>query len=123
MDRVALVKERLEQVSAVARMARDAGPPCRGCVYCGDEKPTPVCHHLVYLEPRFDAAIGTLEGQSLRLVNAARSDTGYCGPEGLLFEPKGLLWRLRRIVVGQRATAIYTGAVFFALILGGHLVF
>lgn len=103
--------------SRVAMMrAEEAGPPCAQCVFCGDEKPVPVCHHLVYLNPRFDPALGRYEGQSNRLTTAARSDDGYCGPEALLFESSDLLSKLRRAVTGDGAAKLYVGAGLVGLI-------
>lgn len=99
--------------------ASEAGPPCRDCFYCGDEKPTPVCHHLVYAEPRFDPALGKYQGKSHRLITGARGGDGYCGPEGLLFEPKSAIGRVRALVTSDRATGVYVWAGFFAIILAG----
>ena len=100
-------------------MASEAGPPCRDCFYCGDEKPTPVCHHLVYADPRYDAALGQYQGRSLRLVTAARSEDGLCGPEGLLFESRSILIKVRELLSGPGAAAVYVGSAFAGLAFGG----
>jgi hypothetical protein len=108
-QRVAEVRAVLRKAVVAKAVASEAGPPCRKCLYCGDEKPIPVCHHLVYLDPKYDPARGRFDGKSLRLITSARDDGGYCGPEALLFEPKSLLARARERLAGQRAHTVYAG--------------
>lgn len=116
-QRVVAARKALRKVLNAKTTAAEAGPPCRDCFYCGDEKPTPVCHHLVYAEPRYDAALGKYQGQSLRLISGAREAEGLCGPEGLLFEPKSVFIKAREMLTGERATAAYVGSAFIGLLV------
>lgn len=85
MDRPALVRAELERVKAIARQAGEAGPPCRECRY---STLFGTCSNPAYYEQSFSPARGTYNIAHNTDVEAARSETGLCGPEALLWEPQ-----------------------------------
>jgi hypothetical protein len=113
----------LKKALAAKALASEAGPPCRNCLYCGDERPIPVCHHLVYLNPRYDPALGRFNGGSNRLTTSAREDAGYCGPEALLFEPKTLTVRVGQVLSGNRAVSIFSAVGFIGFVIASPWIF
>jgi hypothetical protein len=84
MDRVALAKARLEQVTDIARRAGEAGPPCMDCRL---RTVLGTCGSPVYVSQTFDPARGKYSEHYVVDVEEARAETGLCGPEGLLWEP------------------------------------
>lgn len=84
MDRAALVRARLEEVSDVARRAGEAGPPC---IDCRLRTALGTCSNPVYVSQTFDPARGLYSEHYVVDVEDARAETGLCGPEGLLWEP------------------------------------
>lgn len=81
-------RSRLEQQRSIAVAARDAGPPCWSCRY-HDILATggPFCTHLAVVDQSFDPVRGKLEAKVKTKPADARSSSGLCGPEGILFEP------------------------------------
>lgn len=84
MDRVALAKARLEEVTAIARRAGEAGPPCIDCCF---RTVLGTCSSPVYVSQTFDPAAGRYSEHYVVPIEDARADSGLCGPEGLLWEP------------------------------------
>lgn len=50
-----------------------------------------MCDNPVYSVQKFSPATGEYSEKSRTPVAEARSDTGICGPEALLFEPHGVI--------------------------------
>lgn len=84
MDRVAMARARLEEVTEVARRAGEAGPPCLDCRL---RTVLGTCSSPVYVSQTFNPASGRYSEHYVVDVEAARAETGLCGPEGLLWEP------------------------------------
>jgi hypothetical protein len=77
-----------------------AGPACHFCIH-GPENGAAkgICGHPIHHEAKADAVTGGFSTKSLVSTLKARSESGLCGPEGLLFEPRPVpvrIWRALR---------------------------
>jgi hypothetical protein len=70
VDRITATKARLEEITAFARRARDAGPPCSDCRY---KTLLSNCSNPAYAEPHFDAAVGSYEEMFFTPAQQARA--------------------------------------------------
>ncbi len=84
MDRAALAKARIVEVSEAARRYGEAGPSCFDCEH---RKVSGRCGNVAYAEQRFEPATGKFALEYPTTIELARADEGLCGPEALLFEP------------------------------------
>jgi hypothetical protein len=75
------------------------------------------------MDLRYNAALGRYEGQSLKLTSHLRSESGVCGPEGLLFDSKDTLGQVRKALTSNRAQAGYATAILLGAILGSPWLF
>lgn len=112
MDRVAAAKARLSEVVSIAEAAKHAGPPCRECRY---RTFTGFCGSPAYSDVRFNPAQGTYEENHSVSIDEARSETGICGPEGLLFESQPLWLQATRAVGG----GLWKSVQMIALVCAG----
>ena len=85
MDRIAAARARLDEAAAIALKAKEAGPPCSECRY---RTILDMCGNPVYVVQEFSPATGEYSEKAQTRVSEARSDSGLCGPEGLLFAPQ-----------------------------------
>lgn len=80
------------------RVAEATGPPCVDCRhYWPPDKisliepnmrpKVAICRHIAHAERSFDPTVGVFHEREETPAANARSETGLCGPEGLLFEP------------------------------------
>jgi hypothetical protein len=83
----------LDESAALARKAKEAGPPCSECRY---RTLLDMCGNPVYMVQEFSPATGEYSEKSRTKVAEARNDVGLCGPEALLFEPHGTVVPLLR---------------------------
>jgi hypothetical protein len=83
-QRIAAVRSRLRSLQIDEGAAEALGRPCVSCIYYSN----PVCRHLVLSERQFDVVQGKFDEQSKVGAAEARSNSGLCGPEALLFEPR-----------------------------------
>jgi hypothetical protein len=106
----------LDEVTAIARKAKEAGPPCSECRY---KSLLGMCGNPAYTVHEFSPATGEYSEQSRTPVADARAETGLCGPEALLYEPHGFIvplirgtWRGVKIT---HAAAVFGIILFFLL--------
>lgn len=83
MDRAALAKARIAEVSEAARRYGEAGPSCFDCAHRSLGR----CGNIAYAEQRFEPATGKHVLEYPITKERARAEDGLCGPEALLFEP------------------------------------
>lgn len=75
-----------------------------------------MCGNPAYAEMRFDPSKGVLAEQFNVPVADARSDTGVCGPEAILFEPQMLPVVIARgAYAGVRTVVLSITAALFAI--------
>lgn len=127
--RIEAARERLDQNRALLLRAKEAGPACAGCCYfiprpaavLGPKvKPIgPFCSHPAYSEQRFSVLDGKVAEEVHVLAEEARSESGLCGFEAVLFEPKEHPLSLRRKVVRNAVS----GVAFTFLWLMSGLIF
>lgn len=84
MDRAALARARLDEVTAIARRAGEAGP---ACMDCRSRTVLGTCGSPVYVTQTFEPAKGRYSEHYMVNVEDARAESGLCGPEGMLWEP------------------------------------
>jgi hypothetical protein len=116
VDRVGAARERIQAVRSFASQAREAGPPCARCHFrtlLGN------CGNPAYAEQSFDPAKGEYSESYFTPVSTARAEDGWCGPEGLLFEPSTqIIEAAKGVGTGLRTALAYlTGGIIIAGLL------
>lgn len=113
MDRVGLAKSRVDEFKAFAVKAKEAGPPCMDCRF---QTVLGRCSNPAYAEQSFDPARGVYSETFSTPISSARSDDGLCGPEALLFEPRGFIaFVTRNLGRGAWNGVLLVTAVIFVL--------
>ena len=117
MDRAARVRAELDRVKSEARTIQAAGPPCCDCRY---STITGACSNPAYYKQTFDPASGKYSIELETKVEAARSEEGLCGPEGLLWEPtselRAVLTALGRQMEAHPFLTVLVCVALFALL-------
>lgn len=109
-QRIAAVRTRLRSLKLDEGAAEALGRPCVSCIYYS----MPVCRHLVLSERQFDVVQGKFDEQSKVEAIEARSISGLCGPEALLFEPRLSAEVLTKPVIKLAQTALIFGMGAFS---------
>lgn len=86
-ERIDAALSRLSEGREVLAIAQKAGAPCSRCAYYTGH----LCSHLAHTQHSFSHVTGTLSQTVEVPAKKARHESGLCGPEGLLFEPKPVL--------------------------------
>lgn len=112
--RIDAAKSRLEQQRSIVVAARDAGPPCWSCRYHDIiANGGPFCTHLAVVDQSFDPVRGRLDAKIKTKPAAARSPSGLCGPEALLYEPVLTTDKVK----GALAAVALAGVALFAFLV------
>jgi hypothetical protein len=107
----------LDEAAAFAFRAKEAGPPCSECRY---RTLLDMCSNPAYLVQEFSPATGEYSEKSRTDVKEARDDTGLCGPEALLFEPRTTFQRTVIAAVTSKP-GLWTMFILGAAVLDGLL--
>ncbi|MDQ3483429.1 MAG: hypothetical protein M3448_08515 [Pseudomonadota bacterium] len=119
-------QERIERARTAVMALRDqwdaaervAGPPCSECRHRLNLPKSPVCQHLAFRYFEHHPATGEKKLIGQRAITEARSDTGLCGPEALLFDEVGVDVHIARFIWRRRLE----GAWLAMLSLFGWLI-
>lgn len=82
--------------------------PCSGCRFGPlDGTGAGICEHFAHWEIEANVLTGKRSGRVLVSTMKARSESGLCGPEGLLFEPYTRGGRVARFYAINTASRLW----------------
>jgi hypothetical protein len=93
-------RETIQRLAAERRQEavrlRSQGPSCLYCVHGPDKPGKGTCNHPLFWQMNGNPAAGSFSARSLISTGTARAESGLCGPEAELFEPRNVASRVWR---------------------------
>jgi hypothetical protein len=120
-ERIQAVRKRLQEMKSDEDAAKASGPPCSECVYGPiNDTGEGLCDYIAHWDRRWDPVAGKWRGSLKTTTREARSETGLCGPEGLLWEPYTPARKVARWLARNGPMPLWYGAL--ALFAAGFVI-